>query len=300
MLRRNVLIFHSGALGDFVLNWPLAMALGRIYAQSRVMYVTASQKGKLAEKVLRIDSVDVESGWHHLFAADAKPPENVAKLLQGSHAIFSFVAESDSAWAANVRRIAPEAKLLCAPQNPPAKFAGHVSEHLVRSIETDKIAATAVAQMLNSIAQRGTGLARTTGGPIVLHPGAGAPSKCWPRESFIELATRLRATGKQVEFILGDVEQDRWSKQEIASLGGVTIPATLLELQAMLAKASIVVANDSGPAHLAGILGVPTVCLFGPTDPVVWKPLGPHVKTLASARLQDITVDSVMAAIESM
>src|ERR1700678_801872 len=61
MLRRNVLIFHSGALGDFVLSWPLALALGRLYPQSRIIYVAPASKGKLAERVLRIESVDGEA-----------------------------------------------------------------------------------------------------------------------------------------------------------------------------------------------------------------------------------------------
>src|SRR5580698_9376289 len=127
MLRRNVLIFHSGALGDFVLSWPLALALGRIYAQSRIIYVTTSQKGALAERALRIDSTDVEAGWHHLFSTESAPPPNVLRLLDGSHAIFSFVAEENSVWAANVKRLAPNAKLFFINPNPPPGFAQHAS-----------------------------------------------------------------------------------------------------------------------------------------------------------------------------
>ena len=56
-LRRNILLFHQGALGDFVLTWPIALALARIHPQSRVFYVTHAQKGKLAEKVLGVESV---------------------------------------------------------------------------------------------------------------------------------------------------------------------------------------------------------------------------------------------------
>ena len=40
---RNILLFHAGALGDFVVTWPLALALARLHPQSRVFYVT--QKG---------------------------------------------------------------------------------------------------------------------------------------------------------------------------------------------------------------------------------------------------------------
>ena len=59
MLRRNVLIFHQGALGDFVLTWPLAMALSRLFPQSRVMYVAASQKGALA--VVTLDAEELSA-----------------------------------------------------------------------------------------------------------------------------------------------------------------------------------------------------------------------------------------------
>ena len=52
-LRRNVLIFHQAALGDFVVTWPLAVALGRLFPQSRVLYVTHASKGQLAERAAR-------------------------------------------------------------------------------------------------------------------------------------------------------------------------------------------------------------------------------------------------------
>src|SRR5829696_2086121 len=95
--RRNVLIFHSGALGDFILTWPLALAVGRLFPQSRIFYVTQGQKGALAEKVLRVESADVEGGWHHLFADSATPPAlpgPAAKLLTGAHCVFSYIADA--------------------------------------------------------------------------------------------------------------------------------------------------------------------------------------------------------------
>jgi ADP-heptose:LPS heptosyltransferase len=44
-----------------------------------------------------------------------------------------------------------------------------------------------------------------------------------------------------------------------------------------LAGATVVVSNDSGIAHLAAGLGAPVVAIFGPTDPVTWRPRGPRV-----------------------
>src|SRR5215212_3683324 len=90
--RRNILIFHLGALGDFVLTWPLALGLARLYPQSRIIYVTHSQKGKLAEKVLRIESTDIEAGWHHLFGTPSELPAGQRKMLEGAHSVFSFIS----------------------------------------------------------------------------------------------------------------------------------------------------------------------------------------------------------------
>src|SRR3954471_22193614 len=110
-LRRNILLFHQGALGDFILTWPIALALARLHPQSRIFYVTHAQKGKLAEKALRLDSLDIEGGWHHLFGADpADVPEPARKALEGAHSIYTFIASPGDAWSNNVVAIAPEAK----------------------------------------------------------------------------------------------------------------------------------------------------------------------------------------------
>ena len=42
------------------------------------------------------------------------------------------------------------------------------------------------------------------------------------------------------------------------------------------AGAARFIGNDSGPGHLAAITGIPTLALFGPTDPARWRPLGPQ------------------------
>src|SRR5947208_2562172 len=133
--RRNVLIFHSGALGDFILTWPLALALGRLFPQSRIFYVTHRQKGLLAERVLRVESVDVEGGWHHLFSESpsAPPPlpEPAANLLTRAHAVFTFMAGPDSTWTRNVARLAPEAQVISLSPAPQGDFGGHLSEDLL-------------------------------------------------------------------------------------------------------------------------------------------------------------------------
>src|SRR5678815_4925234 len=85
VLRRNILLFHQGALGDFVLTWPVAMALARIHPQSRIFYVTQARKGKLAERAIGVESADADAGWHALFGDASTPlPDAPGRLLAGA------------------------------------------------------------------------------------------------------------------------------------------------------------------------------------------------------------------------
>jgi heptosyltransferase III len=300
MLRRNILIFHLGALGDFVLTWPFAVALGRVYPQSRIIFVTHAQKGALAEKVLRLDSTDVEGGWHSLFAESAALPERPAALLAGAQAIYSFLSPS-SVWISNVATLSADAKVVALEPQPPESFGGHATQWIVEQLKDHPIERSATEQILRSVADRGIGFNRTAGRNVVIHPGSGSPGKCWPFDRFVEVAKRLRSLGADVRVIVGEVEAERWSAREFDSLAKVADlrrPRTYLELLTELSTAGLFVGNDSGPGHLAAIIGTPTVSIFGPTDPNRWKPCGPKVQVVQGETLDAVSVDDVWTAME--
>jgi ADP-heptose:LPS heptosyltransferase len=302
MLRRNVLIFHSAALGDFIVTWPMALALARLFPQSRIYYVTHAQKGALAERVLRIESADAEAGWHHLFSQEPRLPEPAAKLLANAHTVLSFVAAATDHWAQNVASLSPDVKLLCVNTAIPANFAGHVTDWLVEQWGAWPAGHAAAKQIMQSIASRGLPITGSKPHAIVLHPGAGSENKCWPAERFLDLAMRLANAGRTVRVLLGEVELERWPASQIASFEAacdVRRPKTYVDLLGELAEAAGYIGNDSGPGHLAGILGVPTISLFGEADPTRWKPLGPKVYVLTGAADQ-MTVGAVLERVGSV
>jgi len=299
--RRNILIFHSGALGDFIVTWPIAMALARLHPQSRVFYVTHGQKGALAERVLRVESLDAESGgWHRLFS-DGELPAPAAKTLAGAHTILSFVSSPDDRWSHNVAACVPGANLLTIATTAPADYAGHQADFLIDQLRCWPAIESAATQLLRSIADRGLGARATMGAtadaPVVIHPGGGAARKWWAADRYLDLAGRLRDAGRNVHVLLGEVELDLWPGEQIEqfkAVAKVMMPNTLLDLLAQIYSAGLFIGNDSGPGHLAGILGVPTVSLFGQTsDPQLWKPLGPQVKVLRQ-ELESLSVDQVL------
>lgn len=296
-LRRNILLFHQGALGDFILTWPIALALARIYPQSRVFYVTQSQKGKLAEKVLGIEWADSESGWHPLFADRADLSEAPAKLIAASHSVLCFHSQPNERWMQNVKQAAPEANVLSIDPNPPENWPAHATAWQLEQLRPWSAAHAATVQIHRSIESRGLPMGRSSSpGEIVIHPGSGSASKNWPVEKFIELAHRLKNAGYAVCFAAGEVEQEKWDTDVMKRLnasGEVRQMTNLLDLKSQISGARVFLGNDSGPGHLAGILGVGTVVLFGPTDPKRWKPLGPHVRALRREPLDALDVEAV-------
>ena len=294
--RRNILIFHAGALGDFVVTWPLALALARVHPQSRVFYVTQRGKGLLAERVLRLESADSEAGWHPLFTAGAALPEAHAKLLAGAHSVVSFLSAAGDVFSHNVMRLSPGVNYLPMTVSPPADFAGHVSDHLLAQLEAWPAAQGALEQVLRSVAARGVAVKPPQGSSILIHPGSGARRKCWPAERFVALVERLRQAGKPVRVVVGEVERETWPAQELQRLEAVAEvgrPETYVDLLDEVMRASAYVGNDSGPSHLAGIVGLPSVVLFGPSNPDQWRPLGPRVRVVRGASLEDISVEQV-------
>ncbi|PWU13596.1 MAG: hypothetical protein C5B50_18895 [Verrucomicrobia bacterium] len=113
--------------------------------------------------------------------------------------------------------------------------------------------------------------ARQTG-EVLIHSGAGQPVRVWPLERYKGLIAFLRRQKFTVQ-VACDPEQRDWWLQ--AGESSVATPRTVRELLGLLDKARAFIGNDSGPAHLAGLSGVPTFTIFGPQLPDWFAPLHP-------------------------
>ena len=105
---------------------------------------------------------------------------------------------------------------------------------------------------------------------VVLSPGGGWRSKCWPAERYGALARRLsESLALRCVVNIGPGDDDL-APPLLAASGAAAPPVfhgTLGQLMALLKGAACIVAGDTGPLHLAVALGTPSVPLFGPTNP---------------------------------
>lgn len=126
-------------------------------------------------------------------------------------------------------------------------------------------------------------MSSVTGEPgyVVIHPGASVPARQVSGARCAEFAKALAAAGHRV--VVTGAAGERELTREVAAgqfldLGGAT---NLPELAAVLGNASVVVAPNTGPAHLAAAVGTPVVSLFAPVVPASrWAPFAVPVVVL--------------------
>jgi lipopolysaccharide heptosyltransferase II len=117
---------------------------------------------------------------------------------------------------------------------------------------------------------------------IGIHPGTSSfknhDKRRWPKASFAKLIDRLSLECNQGVFLLFGGPEEKALREEIISMGGVrgrilsVDSLSIRRTTALIGKCRLFISNDSGLMHVAAAMGVPTVALFGPTNPLWVKP----------------------------
>jgi ADP-heptose:LPS heptosyltransferase len=189
----------------------------------------------------------------------------------------------------------------------------HRREHEVRRwcrlLQESGIPAEPAALRLEAPAGR---VPAALAGATVIHAGAGSPERIWPPDRWARVAAAERRGGRTV--VLTGSRAERPLTLRIAALAGiedghvVAGSTDLGDLTALVAAAGRVVSCDTGIAHLATALGVPSVTLFGPSSPAEWGPLIDRDRHLVlwsrngreRPRVTDISATDVLAALHAL
>jgi heptosyltransferase I len=150
---------------------------------------------------------------------------------------------------------------------------------------------------------------------VVLSPGGGWRSKCWPVDRFGLLSQKIR-DGLGVRCVINYGPGESALVSAVTAASGNSQPLAydgeLGQLMALLRNAACIVGGDTGPLHLAVALGTPAVALFGPTDPARNGPYpsqeivlrSPHAVTTykrgesVDTSFHDLSVDQVYEAVQ--
>jgi heptosyltransferase-3 len=276
---RRLTVVRAGGLGDTILMLPALQLLRALAPGAEVTLVGSAWAQRLRPlvgfpfRVLRFDSAALTS----LFGPGAG--EDPSGAFAEADAAIIFSADAGDALVSNARRFC-RGPVTVWPLDPPAGV--HAAAHFARAIAEGADVPLPDLRVQGALRERARAMLDEALGPgarpTAVHPGSGGRRKCWPPEEFARL---IGALGRPAVMLRGPADDAvcdaARSLADLPELAGLEVA----QAGAVLAECSLYVGNDSGLTHLAAGLGVPTVAVFGPTDPALWRPLGPCVRVAA-------------------
>ena len=278
------LIYHSGALGDFITTLPAIARWREDRPGERLILLGRPAHASIATPPFD-ETWDAEAPvFSPLFSGSVTTDSPLAGRLGKVTSALLFAASSSSL-AESLARVGVREIVR---QDPFPTSAIHVIDyHLslfpLRDRGEDRIPRIRIPELESQDV-------------VAIHTGSGSAGKNWPRERYIQLAARLIERGERIAWIVGPAE----TGLEPFPGGDVWRSLTLPWLAARLARCRLYVGNDSGVTHLAAAAGCPTVALFGQSDPGVWAPRGVRVRILGAGShgMRSIELEDVLRACE--
>jgi ADP-heptose:LPS heptosyltransferase len=281
-------IHHDGALGDLLLSLPTI-----IQVRERSGFVHLAGRADVAAMLLEAGVVYEASsvgGSAYASLYGDNLSSGLRDFLEGFDSSVVFTAKPGSQAAAGIRRVIPDTRVI--RTIPPDGIRVHVSDYRLRQLADRMpvqppliaIPAGRLEEARRFLLRGGYDFSRPL---ISVHPGSGGARKCWPLDGFFSL---LKMLGDYCQpfilFITGPVEEESFNGSLHDFLLDNPLRSAHMENEdlalaaAVLSMTDLYLGNDSGISHLAGCLGARSIVLFGPTDPVLWKPFGENVRVV--------------------
>jgi heptosyltransferase II len=300
---RRLLVKEPNWLGDLVISLPALAALRRAFPAAHLAVLV---KHELAGFFEGVDWVDETIGYRMRSgvrrAADRVRVVSTIRAAQFDLAVLFPKSFEAALWAAlgGVPRragIASQGRgilLTDAAPAPAAPLDGHQSSDYLRmladtlgiDVDVPEVRFAPAQERRRRMRDWLASRRRRAGGPLVaLAPAAAyGPAKEWPGDRYSELIDRL-ADGGGAECVLVGAPPERARSAEIASksTAGAIVAAgetDVADLVALLSLCEAFAGNDSGAMHVAAALGIPTVGIFGSTNPDRTGPLGPRTRVV--------------------
>jgi len=309
---KRILVLRLERIGDLMMSLPALHALGELAPNAAIDLVVGSWNEPLARLIPGIARIEtLDAGWLSrgtgslgLRAVLArarqwrKPGYDLAVNLEGDIRSNALLAASGAQWLAGFGMAGGGPLLDTVADFDPAQHTATHGVRLVREALGDErivtvepgVSALETAAALPKVdlvipaeaLQRAAALLEPAGRtrPLVgAQIGAGRAVKMWPPARYGDVAARLVADTDAAIVLTGAVEDALAAREFLAR---VPVSATvvnlvgvpdLVTLAAVLSRLSVLITPDTGPMHLAAVLGTPIVGVFGPSSPDRWGPL---------------------------
>ncbi len=294
---RQILVIRLGALGDFALSFPAFAAIRAHHPRDRVVLLTTAPFAELAGASPWFDEIRVDSrpAWHDLPAL---------WRLRGQLRGFDFVYDLQTSrrsgryfWLAGRPPWCGIAPGCSHPDTDPCRDLLHSVDRLRGQLAVAGVAPAVLD--LGWLEGHGPALPGVVALLIPGTSGAHGGAKTWKLARFGALAAVLAQRGYQ-PVVIGTAAEAALGlaiREACPPALDLTGKTSLLELAGIASRAALAIGGDTGPLHLAAMMGCPTIALFSRfSDPIHASPVG-TTTLLRVDGLEELTVERVAAAL---
>jgi|MudIll2142460700_1097286.scaffolds.fasta_scaffold36583_2 ADP-heptose:LPS heptosyltransferase len=306
-VKRKAFIHHDGALGDMLLSLPCIRMI-----RDNSDFVHMAGPPDVAELLREIGYVhETSPAGSALFTSlHSKEIERAPLdfLEQFDYAVV-FTRRRDSPFAVIIEKVIPHTEIIITI--PPEGLESHVAQFRLNQLALGGESIDLKSKITIPSPYREKAkefFVRSFGtegrGPLIaFHPGSGGKRKCWPLRNYFRLVEKLlNRQACRVLFLTGPAEEPEvaddilgFAHEHIRVVHVRNEP--LIMVASLLAACDLYVGNDSGISHLGAAVSGKVIVLFGPTDPLLWKPTGTGVEVISAGISEDslagVSVDEI-------
>ena len=305
-LQEKILIIKLGAFGDFIQAMGVMRAIRQVHSQAHITLLTTKPFVNLALSSRYVDEcyVDVRPKWYQL-----KVWAGLSRWLNGQsfQRVYDLQNNDRTSLYFKFFQRKPEwvgvAKGASHRNISPQRTQGHVFDGLLQTVAKADILNVEIDDL--SWMESDVSKFPLSEPYVLLVPGSapGHPEKRWPAAFYGEIAQILWSEYQIRPVLIGTasekdvIENILHCCPEAKNLAGET---QIQDLPALARGAVAALGNDTGPMHVIGPTGIPSLVLFSSySNPVRHRPLGANVFVLQEKELEDLTVGTVMDEIRS-
>lgn len=298
----KILVLHPGALGDGLLSLPTIRGLRRQHPKHALIWVGQKSLGEIFVQAGEV---------HAAYSFDSVPAgsilevdSSIGQLLQSCHSstdlVVGWMNDRDGYWKTWVESLGYTRSIFRSPHEAQLT-SRHMTERYREVLDAgdEGICPSPVpddfrtlqGKFTKSDVQFGESLREFSEktGRILLHPGSGSPEKCVGPDMFSQMARKLLSIFPGRVDLIGGPADSSYLDPILSTLTDLHPPCfqglDLPTVCGFFQQVHVFIGHDSGLSHLAANLGVPSLLLFGPTDPEVWAPRGAHIRVQRNQNL---------------
>ncbi len=334
---RKVVLVKPSRIGDFICATPTFRSIRAALPQAEISLITLPMLEELALRLPYFDRIIPFPGYPGLAEQffDARQANRFFRKMQAEHFDLAIQLQGSGVYsnpftlmlgarytAGFIRSGDPPGRLEAALPMPET---GHEVQRMLALagfLGAPETGENTEYPLRPEDEQQAQNLLGAFNLPLIgMHPSARSATRRWSLERFAAAAGSLRQRYRGTIVVLGEEEESQQADELIYQAGGAGLnlagKTSLPVLGAVIARLSVLVTNDSGPAHIAYALGTPVVTIFGGESlerygapyagpirilahPVACRPCNYAECPIGTLCLEEVSVQEVVSAAEGL